>query len=52
MVIVSGFDRRVLGSALSLGRALGLQMAASLEKPVRLEELEDLLLSLKPEPAG
>ena len=40
MLIVSGFDRRVLESAFRLGEALGLNMAGPLEKPVRLEELE------------
>lgn len=47
VLIVSGFDRRVLESAFRLGSALGLDMAGPLEKPVRLEELEQLLLSLK-----
>ena len=47
VLIVSGFDRRVLESAMRLGAALGLNMAGPLEKPVRLEELEALLLSLK-----
>ena len=41
VLIISGFDRRVL-------EAQGLQMAGPIEKPVRLEELEDLLNRLKP----
>ena len=36
VLIVSGFDRRVLESAFRLGEALGLTMAWPLEKPVRL----------------
>ena len=40
VLIVSGFDRRVLEFAFRLGEALGLVMAGPLEKPVRLEELE------------
>ena len=48
VLIISGFDRRVLESAFRLGEALGLTMAGPLEKPVRLEELEDLLNRLKP----
>jgi DNA-binding response OmpR family regulator len=48
VLIVSGFDRRVLESAFRLGSALGLRMVGPLEKPVRLEELETLLHSLKP----
>ena len=47
VLIVSGFDRRVLDSAFRLGEALGLSMAGPLEKPVRLEELEQLLSQLK-----
>ena len=47
VLIVSGFDRRVLESAFRLGEALGLSMAGPLEKPVRLEVLETLLGELK-----
>lgn len=48
VLIISGFDRRVLESAFRLGEAQGLIMAGPLEKPVRLEELEGLLNRLKP----
>ena len=48
VLIISGFDRRVLESAFRLGQALGLTMASPLEKPVRLEELEALLNELRP----
>jgi CheY-like chemotaxis protein len=47
VLIVSGFDRRVLESAFRLGEALGLIMAGPLEKPVRLEALEALLNDLR-----
>ena len=47
VLIVSGFDRRVLESAFRLGEALGLIMAGPLEKPVLLEALEALLSDLK-----
>jgi DNA-binding response OmpR family regulator len=47
VLIVSGFDRRVLESAFRLGEALGLQMAGPLEKPMRFDELRDNLLALK-----
>ena len=47
VLIVSGFDRRVLDSAFRLGEALGLSMAGPLEKPVRLERLEEILGQLK-----
>jgi DNA-binding response OmpR family regulator len=48
VLIISGFDRRVLESAFRLGQALGLNMTAPLEKPVRLEQLETLLTELRP----
>ena len=47
VLIVSGFDRRVLESAFRLGEALGLTMSGPVEKPVRLETLEALLNELK-----
>lgn len=47
VLIVSGFDRRVLESAFRLGEALGLNMAGPVEKPVRLDILEELLSKLK-----
>ena len=47
VLIVSGFDRRVLESAFRLGEALGLSMAGPVEKPVRLDILEELLSRLK-----
>jgi DNA-binding response OmpR family regulator len=48
VLIISGFDRRVLESAFRLGEALGLQMAGPLEKPVRAHDLEQVLRELKP----
>ena len=47
VLIVSGFDRRVLESAFRLGEALGLTMAGPVEKPVRFEVLEEMLSRLK-----
>jgi DNA-binding response OmpR family regulator len=47
VLIISGFDRRVLESAFRLGEALGLNMAGPLEKPVRLEQLETMLSQIK-----
>ena len=47
VLIISGFDRRVLESAFRLGEAQGLNMAGPLEKPVRLEELETVLKRLQ-----
>jgi DNA-binding response OmpR family regulator len=48
VLIISGFDRRVLDSAFRLGVTLGLQMVGPLEKPARLEELEDILNLVRP----
>lgn len=48
VLIISGFDRRVLESAFRFGEALGLQMVGPLEKPARLEQLEDILNRLRP----
>lgn len=47
VLIVSGFDRRVLESAFRLGEALGLTMAGPVEKPVRFEVLEEMLSRLR-----
>ena len=47
VLIISGFDRRVLESAFRLGEALGLTMVGPLEKPVQFEELERLLTELR-----
>lgn len=48
VLIISGFDRRILESAFRLGLKLGLNMVGPLEKPTRLEELETLLNDLRP----
>ena len=48
VLIISGFDRRILESAFRLGEALGLHMVGPLEKPTRLDALEDMLMLLKP----
>ena len=47
ILIISGFDRRVLESAYRFGEALGLQMVGPLEKPARLEQLEEILNRVK-----
>ncbi len=43
VLIISGFDRRILESAFRLGTALGLKMVGPLEKPARLEDIEAIL---------
>ena len=47
VLIVSGFDRRVLESAFRLGETLGLNMVGPLEKPARIDAMEELLSKLK-----
>jgi len=47
VLIVSGFDRRILESAFRLGEALGLNMAGPLGKPLRAHEFEDVLDGLR-----
>lgn len=51
VLIISGFDRRVLESAFRLGEALGLKMVGPLEKPARLDALEAILKQQLPTPA-
>ena len=51
VLIISGFDRRVLESAFRLGEALGLKMVGPLEKPARLDTLEAILKLQLPSPA-
>ena len=47
VLIVSGFDRRVLETAFRLGTALGLTMVGPVEKPVRFQVLEEMLSRLR-----
>jgi EAL domain-containing protein (putative c-di-GMP-specific phosphodiesterase class I)/ActR/RegA family two-component response regulator len=42
LVLMSGFDARVLGAAEALARNLGLKVETALEKPLRLADLEHL----------
>lgn len=51
VLIVSGFDPRVLESALRLGEAMGLDMAGPLAKPVRLQALAEALGPVRMEAA-
>lgn len=48
VLIISGFDRRVLESAFRLGEALGLTMVGPLEKPVLAEQLDRVLTEMRP----
>ena len=43
VLLISGFDERVLDAAMRLGAAIGLKMVGPLTKPVRLQELMDAI---------
>ena len=43
VLLISGFDARVLDAAMRLGTAMGLRMAGPLAKPVRLQALMDAI---------
>lgn len=43
LVLMSGFDPRVLSTARALGQGMGLKIEAVLEKPLRIAELERVL---------
>jgi len=54
VVLMSGYDQRVLASAERLGRDLGLEVQASISKPFRAEDLSTLFdqLALRLAPSG
>ena len=43
ILLISGFDTRVVDSAMRLGLAMGLDMATPLSKPVRLHDLMEAI---------
>jgi EAL domain-containing protein (putative c-di-GMP-specific phosphodiesterase class I)/DNA-binding CsgD family transcriptional regulator len=47
LVLMSGFDARVLSTARALGQSLGLRVEAVLQKPLRVPELEAVLRDLQ-----
>ncbi len=47
IVLMSGFDARVLASAQQIGDSLGLAIAAVLEKPARAESVRDVLADIE-----
>jgi EAL domain-containing protein (putative c-di-GMP-specific phosphodiesterase class I)/DNA-binding CsgD family transcriptional regulator/CheY-like chemotaxis protein len=47
LVLMSGFDARVLSTARALGQSLGLKVEAVLEKPLRVAALETVLRRLR-----
>lgn len=51
VVVLSGFDPRVLDAAVRLGRSIGLNMAPALAKPVTVEDLLGAIRTADVEPA-
>ncbi len=47
LVLMSGFDARVLETARMLGQALGLKLAGVLEKPLQVTELQAMFENLR-----
>lgn len=47
LVLMSGFDARVLATARALGQSLGLKVEAVLQKPLRVAALESVLQKLQ-----
>ena len=52
VLIVSGFDRRVLDSSMRLGEKLGLTMIGPLAKPILVSELQAVLGSVRAKEAA
>ena len=52
VLIVSGFDRRVLESSMRLGEKLGLRMIGPLAKPILVSELQVVLGSIREKEAA
>jgi len=47
LVLMSGYDARVLGTARAVGKSLGLKVECVLEKPLRVTELEEVFEHLR-----
>src|SRR5215472_9420083 len=52
IVLMSGFDARVLASAQEIGDSLGLSIAAVIEKPARIARIERVLAGIERAPAN
>jgi EAL domain-containing protein (putative c-di-GMP-specific phosphodiesterase class I)/FixJ family two-component response regulator len=47
LILMSGFDARVLATTCALAQGMGLNVAATLSKPIRVEDLEQALQRLQ-----
>ncbi len=52
IVLMSGFDARVLASAQQIGESLGLTIAAVLQKPARAADVREALAAIERHPAA
>lgn len=43
VILISGYDKKVLNVAVQLAKTLGLNVRASIQKPIKLEELREIL---------
>ena len=50
IVLISGFDARVLASAQQIGHSLGLSIVAAIEKPARAAQVRDVLATIEQSP--
>lgn len=50
IVLISGFDPRVLQTATRIGESQGLSMLGSLQKPIKLKDLRDILATVTRQP--
>ena len=50
IVLMSGFDARVLASAQQIGHSLGLSIVAAIEKPARAAQVRDVLAAIEQSP--
>ncbi|AHF03512.1 hisitidine kinase [Marichromatium purpuratum 984] len=47
IIVISGFDTRVVGSAMRIGQTHGLRMLGSLRKPFSIQDLENLIAPIE-----
>ena len=52
IVLISGFDARVLASAQQIGHSLGLSIVAAIEKPASAAQVRDVLATIEQSPTS
>src|SRR5688500_2477447 len=48
VILISGYDKKVLNVAAQLAKTLGLNVRASIQKPIKLDELREILAKPRP----